>query len=260
MSDDRLRALLDELLALADEHGRTVTGDPKIALCQAWFVRCVDTISAALHLHDHGRGEVAAPLVRAAIEHAIGVMWLQRLGDEAVEAVARSHQGWAKNVQKAIAAANTEEQRLGREDWSPALNKAFEELALRPVPEGATPGTWKIDQRFKVARQFDLLVAWLSETAASHATHASAAPYIVAKHGRYGLLRVPKGPESDLVLKCAAAALVAFRAVGEASASDVWTARVDRLDDQIAQVHAEGRSTGNPDRARTDDWARRHDR
>jgi hypothetical protein len=260
VSGDHLRALLDELLALADEPGRTVTGDPKTALCHAWFVRCVDTISAALHLHDRGLGEVAAPLVRSAVEHAIGVMWLHRLGDDAVEAVARSHRRWAKNVQAAVATANSEEQRPGREDWSPALNEAFEELALQPVPEGSSPGERAILLRFKAARQFDLYVAWLSETAASHATHASAAPYLVETDGRYRLLRVSKGPQSNLVLKCAAAALVAFRAMGEALASDIWTARVDRLDEQIAHVYQETKAARHAEPAPNDDFATRHDR
>jgi hypothetical protein len=255
-----MRSLLDELLALADEHGRTVTTDPKTALCQAWFVRCVDTISAALHLHDRGLGEVAAPLVRSAIEHAIGVMWLQRLGDRAVEAVERSHHRWAKNVQKAMATANDEQQRPGREDWSPALNEAFDSLALQRVPEGTSPGEWKIDPRFRVAQQFDLYVAWLSETAASHATYASAAPYIIAGEGRYRLLRAPKGPEKNLVLKCAAAGLVAFRAMGEVLVSDSWTARVDRLDEQIAEVHKSTKAARDAELPQPEGWTTRHDR
>jgi hypothetical protein len=169
-----VRGPLDELLGMASAGLRTVTSDPLVALSHAWFVRCVDNVRAALVLDDQNLGTVADPLVRSAIEHAVGMIWLQQLGGAAVSAVGRSHQRWAANLRRAVAAANANETDPGREDWSPALNLVFEELAAQELPEGSVDGEWKIDERFQVAKAFDL--TWPGSARRDQATRPRQAP------------------------------------------------------------------------------------
>lgn len=252
-----LRDVLNELMRMADRDLRSVTADSELALAHAWFVRCVDSINAALVLHDQGLGRTADPLVRSAMEHAVGMIWLRELGQDALLAVGRSHQRWATNVQKAIAASNEQEMQLGREEWSPELDAVFEELSAQEIPERSVDGEWKIDKRFKVAKAFDLYVAWLSETATSHATQASAAPYLVVGADRYQLLRSPRSPGNTLVLRCASVAVVAFRAMGEALGSDIWRANVDQLDERLTLAFTQASAAGLLEPPTSDDWPSR---
>lgn len=252
-----LRDALNELLRMADRDLRTVTTDSELALAHAWFVRCVDSINAALVLHDQGLGRVADPVVRSAMEHAVGMRWLRQLGHDALLAVGRGHQRWATNVQRAIAASNEQEKQLGRTEWSSELDAVFDELAAQEIPVGSVDGEWKIDKRFKVAKAFDLYVAWLSETATSHATQASAAPYVVVGTNRYQLLRSPRSPGDTLELRCASVAVVAFRSMGEALGSDIWRTNVDRLDERLTSAFTEAMAAGLLDPPSSDDWSSR---
>ncbi|GAA1142580.1 hypothetical protein GCM10009583_10620 [Ornithinicoccus hortensis] len=242
---------------MADRDLRTVTTDSELALTHAWFVRCVDSINAALVLHDQGLGRVADPLVRSAMEHAVGMRWLRQLGHDALFALGRSHQRWAANVQSAVAASNEQEKQLGRTEWSPELDAVFDELAAQEIPEGSVDGEWKIENRFKVAKAFDLYVAWLSETATSHATQASAAPYVVVGSDRYHLLRSPRSLGDTLELRCASVAVDAFRSMGEALGSDVWRATVDRLDERLTAALIRATTAGLLDPPSSDDWSSR---
>jgi hypothetical protein len=260
--ESELRQRLDGLLALADSDRLTVTSNPQLALSHAWFARCIDSTNAALQLSDHGLREVATPLLRAAIEHAVGMVWLQRLGDDALAAVDRSHKRWGERVREAIATANREEATPGRDNWSPALDAAFDALAAREVPEGQVAGEWKIDNRFKVARTFDLYVAWLSETAGSHATHTSAAPYVVPENGRYQLLRVPQVVTSEpmFIIQCAMAAILAFRTMADMLSSDIWHATVEEADRAMVESYLQLKQSGQIEGSPPADWRSRHDR
>ncbi len=255
----KTRALLDELIAVADKDARTVTADPMLAVTHAWFMRCIDCVRAALLLDDHGQSGVAYPLVRSAIEHAVGIFWRHATGPDALAALARSHKRWAANIRTAINTSNQLEQQAGRKDWSPALDAVFDKVEAELLPEGSVDGERKIENRFKVARKFDLYVTWLSETATSHASEESANPYLVAQSDRYVLLRSPRTAADTLVLRCASIAVAAFRAMGDACGSDVWRANVDRLDDELGRAIAAAVDAGILDPTPREDWLSRFD-
>lgn len=225
-----LRDVLDELLNLTNDGLRTVTTAGQLAVTHAWFVRSVDMIRAALLLLDQGLGSAVHPLVRSAMEHGVGMLWLREAGDEGLGGLSNAHRQWAKNVQGAIALANTEGFQPGRRAWSSELDEVIARIEAQEQ-EQDVPGAWNIAKRFRIAEQFDLYVAWLSETASSHATQVSATPYLQFGNGKVHLLRSPQEPDTDEVLnRCAVVALIAFRAMGEALASDYWRASVDRLE------------------------------
>lgn len=256
--DRSLRAYLNELLSLTDSGLRTVTIEPEQALAHGWFVRSVDMIRGALLLYDNGLGSAAHPLVRSAMEHVVGLLWLKEVGWDALPGLSNAHQGWARNVKKAIALSNEKDIRPGRRDWSPDLDAVIAEIEEQEHAQ--VEGQWKIAERFKIAQQFDLYVAWLSETASSHATQASATPYLKFRDDRFLLLPSPQEPDTDAILdRCAVVAVIGFRAMGEALGSDYWRANVDRLDESITyafQRAGSERLAAKP----SDDWLGRFDR
>ncbi len=258
-ADRQVRALLDELLALADNGTRTATSDAVLALGHAWFFGCVDKLTAALALSDLGLTQAAAPLVRSALEHALGMVWLNELGHDAVEGTVRSQVRWAKNVQKATAAANANEAAPGRMDWSPELEAVLVEVAGQEVSGAKVLGEWRLDDRFRAAKAFDLYVAWLSETASSHATQASAAPYVVVGTDRFLIIARPAIGPGDLFLRCGAIAVVAFRAMAEALDADIWKARVEALGERLAGAMLAARATSDVAGPEDDDWLSRFD-
>lgn len=254
-----LRDLLDELLSLTDTGLRTVATAEQLAVTHAWFVRSVDMIRAALQLHDNGLGSAAHPLVRSAMEHAVGMLWLRETGEEGLGGLSNAHRQWAKNIRDAIALANTEEIQPGRRDWSPELDEVIARIEEQEQ-EPDIPGAWNFTKRFRIAKQFDLYVAWLSETASSHATQASATPYLQFSSDRVHLLRSPREPDTAALLnRCAVVALVAFRAMGEALTSDFWRAHVDRLEAAFIEVFQRSRSERLADKP-SNDWLERFDR
>ena len=254
-----LRDLLDELLSLTDNGLRTVTAAGQLAVTHAWFVRSVDMIRAALLLHDSGLGSAAHPLVRSAMEHAVGMLWLREAGEEGLGGLSNAHRQWAKNVQDTIALANTEGIQPGRRDWSLELDDVIARIEAQEQ-EPDFPGAWNIARRFRTAKQFDLYVAWLSETASSHATQASATPYLLFRDDRVHLLRSPQEPDTGAVLsRCAVVALIAFRSMGDALTSDYWRASVDRLEAAFIEVFQRAGSKRLADKP-SDDWLGRFDR
>lgn len=238
-----LRELLEELFELTDTGLRTVTANIELAVAQAWFVRSVDMIRAALLLHDRGLGSVAHPLVRSAMEHVVGVLWLRDIGTDALGGLSNNHQKWARNVKRAVALANEMGVQPARQDWSPELDALIDEIEQQANAPTA-PGEWHIVDRFRVAKQFDLYVAWLSETASSHATQASATPYLKFDDYRIVLLRPPQEPDFEaLISRCAVVALIGFRAMGETLNSDYWRASVDRLEAAITAAFQQAGSS-----------------
>lgn len=254
-----LRDLLDELLSLTDDGLRTVAATEQLAVTHAWFVRSVDMIRAALQLHDSGLGSAAHPLVRSAMEHAVGMLWLQEAGEEGLGGLSNAHRQWAKNIRDAITLANKEEIQPGQRDWSPELDEVIARIEEQEH-EPDIPGAWNIAKRFRIAKQFDLYVAWLSETASSHATQASATPYLQFGSDRVHLLRSPREPDTAALLnRCAVVALVAFLAMGEALASDFWRANIDRLEAAFIEAFQRSRSERLADKP-SNDWLERFDR
>lgn len=255
-----VRTLLDELLGLADGGLRTATADGSLAVAHAWFLGAVDAITAALVLHDNGLGHTTAPLVRAAIERTVGMKWLAAMGDDALKGLARSGQKWAGNLQRATAAANQHETMPGRTDWSPELAALIEEITNQPLPPDKVFGEWSVWDRFTAAKQFDLYVAYLSETANAHATQESARLYVADGDQRYHLLRTPMSLPDTVELRCAIIAGLAFKAMADVLQAPVWRAKVDRLEAQIVAAWVEAHNAGLLDPPADDDWTHRFDR
>lgn len=257
VEDASLREFLEELLRLTDTGLRTVTTDSEPAVAHAWFVRSVDMIRGALLLLDNGLGSTAHPLVRSAMEHVVGLLWLKEVGWDALPGLSNAHQEWARNVKKAIALSNEKGIQPGRRDWSPDLDALIAEIEAQEHAQA--DGQWNIAKRFKIAKQFDLYVAWLSETASSHATQASATPSLKFRDDRVLLLRTPQEPDTDAILnRCAVVALIGFRAMGEALNSDYWRASVDRLEAAITDAFQRAGSKRLADEP-SDNWLGRFD-
>lgn len=252
-----LRPLLDELLSLANEGLRTVATDTHLAVTHGWFMHAVDAIGAALTLIDSGRESTVSPLIRSAMEHAVGMLWLREVGDDGLAGLDNAHQKWANNIQRATSLANEKGVDPERRDWSPEIEALVAELTAQERGQ-KVPGEWLHSERFEVAKQFDLYVAWLSETATSHATQSSATPYLTFSEDRVQLLRLPRTSGAALG-RCALVALIAFRAMGDTLNSAHWLASVDRIEGAMQDIFKRmgmGLLTDEP----VDTWLTRHDR
>jgi len=231
--ESALRGLLEDSLEVGEDCLRTVTTNATLAVTQAWFIRTLDSIRAATLLLDNNLASVASPLVRAAMEHAIGMMWLQEAGDDGLRGLENSHRTWVKNIGKATALVDHMRTEEGISGWSPEIAALVAQItAEEPTPK--VPGEWQHKERFEVAKQFDLYVAWLSETAVSHATRESASPYMMEADGRIVLLRKPSDDApNDLVARCAVVAVYALRTMAENLDSVRLGQAADRLAEEI---------------------------
>lgn len=253
--DTPLREYLEELLRLTNSGLRTVTTDSELAVAHAWFVRSVDMIHGAILLHDSGLASAAHPLLRSAMEHVVGLLWLKEVGWDALPGLSSAHKCWAGNVRKAIALSNEKGSQPGRRDWSPDVDALIAEVEAQE--HASADGQWNITKRFQIAKQFDLYVAWLGETASSHATQASAAPYLKFRDDRVLLLWSPQQPDADALLtRCAVVALIGFRAMGEALGSDYWEASVDRLETAITRAFQRSASSRLADESSANELGR----
>lgn len=233
--ESALRGLLEASLAVGDDCMRTVTTSATLAVTQAWFIRTVDSIRAAILLLDCNLASVASPLVRSAMEHTVGMMWLQEVGDDGLRGLENSHRTWIKNIGKATALVDQVRTEEGPSGWAPEIDALVAQIAAE---EGApkVPGEWQHKERFEVAKQFDLYVAWLSETAVSHATKESATAYMAQAEGRIVLLREQSGDApNDLVARCAVVAVYALRTMAEALESVRLGQTADHLADEVGK-------------------------
>ena len=62
-SSDDPRIVLEELLELCETSLATSTESAVLAVIHSWFVQTIDTVRAALTLHDAGLASTASPLV-----------------------------------------------------------------------------------------------------------------------------------------------------------------------------------------------------
>src|SRR4051812_32120360 len=165
-SEVSMRAALEELLKLAVAHQHSVTTDGVLVVSQAWLTRACDNVRGALLMHGEGLDEGAAPLVRSAIEHAVGIVWLERVRLDGLISLAKGRQKWLDDVLAARALADEREKGPGRTDWPPEMTTALERLRGDDVPSNPTNRDLNQFPRFETVGAFDLYVAWLSETAA----------------------------------------------------------------------------------------------
>jgi hypothetical protein len=258
-ADAELRPLLEELLSLTNEGLRTVATDTHLAVTHGWFMRAVDAISATLTLIDAGRESAVSPLIRSAMEHAVGMLWLREVGEDGLVGLDNAHQRWANNIRRATSLANEKGIDPERRDWSPEIQALVAELAAQERAQ-EVPGEWRHNERFEVAKQFDLYVAWLSETATSHATQSSATPYLTFSEDRVQLLRLPRSSGAGAALgRCALVALIAFRAMGDTLNSAHWLASVDRIEGAMQDIF-ERMGRGLLSDEPGGNWLTRHDR
>lgn len=171
---EKLRGLVEELLDVAEADLMTETSDPVVAVAHAWFVRTVETVRAILLLHDQGDEEVAAPLLRTALGHAVGVAWIDQAGPEGLISLARAQRKWAEDVRKAVDLADSREDGEERHDWSTDMKELLADVIARDLPTSKLDVQLHQLARFQAVRAYDLFVAWLSETGYSHASDASA--------------------------------------------------------------------------------------
>ena len=256
-----LRLRLDEYLASVEDDLLTATSDDVVAVSQAWFRRTVDSVRAALVLHDQDLGAVAAPLLRCAMEHAVGIAWLSMVGPQGVRTLSRARQKWASDVKKARAAANDkgEEREPGREGWPRELEEVIDRLLEIEVPPSPTDKDAHVLHRFATAGAEDLFVAWLNETGYSHASEASALAYVAVRDDRYLLLPRPRRQADTLEMRCALVVVNAARAMGKILAAPVWDANVSRLDDDLVAAYEAAKVAGTLDPRTEDHWLHRFD-
>lgn len=254
---DSLRTLLERVLDEASAGLRTVTTDPVVAVAHAWFVRAAGSLRATLLLADEGHHEVAAPLVRSAMEHAVGVAWIHRAGLDGLLSLARGQRKWAEDVQRAVKAADSQEHGPDRQNWSDEMKEALEAVVDQELPKSKLDVQLHHLARFESVGAFDLFVAWLSETGYSHATDASAQPYVVSEGDRYLLLAGSRRDEGTLVMRCAAVAVMACHAMAEVLGSDVWAERVSSLDREMGALLRQARAEGWASEIASDDWRTR---
>jgi hypothetical protein len=256
-----LLAALEELLELAGTHQHSVTTDGVLAVSQAWLTRACDNVRGALMMHRERLDEGAAPLVRSAIEHAIGIVWLERTGIDGLASLAKGRQKWLDDVLAARALADEREKRPGRTDWPADMTAALTRLRGEDVPPNPTNRDLNHFPRFETAAAFDLYVAWLSETAASHATAVSARAYqtYTVDDGRFVLhpIALPQAGYS-LLVRCTNALVVGSRAMALLLESPTWAAAIDRQDLEAGAAHRAAESA-RLDAAMSASWTARFD-
>ena len=190
------RRILEELLDLSEASLGASTESAVLAVIHAWFVQTIDAVRSALIVHDAGLASATSPLVRAAIEYAVGMHWIRMAGEPGLGGLHNAHQRWAKNMKRALATAEAQDIDPDDPVWPASWAALFAEIeALPPAPH--VKGGGNFAERFEVTELAHVYVAWLSETAASHATQASATPFLSESDGGYTLSRTAHVSRGD---------------------------------------------------------------
>lgn len=241
---DDQRIVLEELVDLCEDNLATSTDSPVLAVMHSWFVRTIDTVRGALVVYDAGLASTTSPLVRAAIEYAVGMHWLRQVGDPGLGGLHNSHQRWANNLKRALATAEAQDVDPDDPKWPAAWAELIAEIEAKPAAPHAKGGG-NVAERFEITELAHLYVAWLSETSLSHATQASATPFLQQVHGAYTLSRTPHASRGEsLEGRCFVALAVALHAVAEAFDSNPLRTALTNIEDRF-----EGASSGEPEEA-----------
>jgi hypothetical protein len=240
LSPDDRRILLEELLDLCEVNVATSTGNAVLAVIHSWFAQTIDTVRGALILHDAGLAGSTSPLVRAAIEYAVGMHWLRQVWDAGLGGLHNSHQRWAANLKRALATAEAQDLHPDDPKW-PA---SWAELIAEIESKSAAPhvkGGGNIAERFEITELAHVYVAWLSETSLSHATQASATRYLEHIDGVYKLSRRPHASRGEsLEGRCFVALDIALHAIAEAFNSDPLRTALTDIEDRFEAASAVG--------------------
>lgn len=234
------RSILEELLNLAEESLATSTDSAVLAVIHSWFVQTIDTVRAALIVHDAGLASTTSPLVRAAIEYAVGMHWLRQVRDAGLGGLHNSHKRWAGNLQRALATAEAQDLDPDDPKWPAAWAELLAEIDAEP-PAPHVKGGGNIAERFEVTELAQVYVAWLTETSLSHATHALATRYLDQIDGAYKLSRTPYASRGEsLEGRCFVALDIALHAIAEALDSEPLRTALTDIEDRFAAAPAVG--------------------
>lgn len=234
------RTILEELLDLCEGSVATSTDSAVLAVIHSWFIQTIDTVRGALMVHDAGLASTTSPLVRAAIEYAVGMHWLRQVWDAGLGGLHNSHQRWAKNLKRALATAEAQDLYPDDPKWPAEWAELIAEIEARP-PAPQVKGGGNIAERFEVTELAHVYVAWLSETSLSHATQASATPYLDQIDGAYKLSRTPHAPRGEsLEGRCFVALDIALHAIAEALNSDPLRTALTDIEDRFAAASEVG--------------------
>jgi len=118
------REIVERILAFV-EIKHVAAGGPAGDLATAWLVHVTATTRAALLLNGHGLQEVAAPLRRSVIEHALWMHWLSRHQEIAVDTL---------RAKRRRAVALNEAALREWADWSPTAVDEVMKTEERHVP------------------------------------------------------------------------------------------------------------------------------
>lgn len=143
------------------------SADPDVyRVAHGFYCRTGRTCQAALLLMEAGRASEAAPLRRAAFEHAVSLAWVLKEGPAAVAALTRAHQGRMRSIRNLL-----------DDSWTVG-DADFEALLALEVPSGGQDHLVRITE---VIKQYglpkSLLVAWLADTGESHPSYLTARAY-----------------------------------------------------------------------------------
>ena len=142
-----------------------------LAMMYGWMARIMRTGEAVLGMSQSGFNAEVAPLLRAMIEHAIGLRWVADQRGAAFQVLIRRH---SQSMQKLMDAQAT--------GWV-IEGEVAQTLLQQAIDIETDEETRTYDHLGAVAHQAiayglgDLYQAWLLETLTSHATIASAHPY-----------------------------------------------------------------------------------
>lgn len=141
--------------------------DPDVyGVAHGFYCRVGRTCEAALLLMEAGRASEAAPLRRAAFEHALSLTWLLKEGPPAVAALTRAHQGRMRSIRDLL-----------DESWTVGAPD-FEALLALEVPSGGQDHLVRITEVIKkYGLPKSLLVAWLADSGESHPSYLTARAY-----------------------------------------------------------------------------------
>jgi hypothetical protein len=232
------RRVLEELLDLSETCLATSTEDAVLAVIHSWFVQTIDTVKSALIIHDNGLANTTSPLVRAAIEYAVGMHWLRQVQEPGLGGLHNAHQRWAKNLKRALATAEAQDLDPDDPRWPAAWAELIAEIEAEPSAPHVR-GQGNITERFELTELAHVYVAWLSETSLSHATEAAATPYLEQTDSGFILLRKPYASRGDsLEGRCFIALVIALHAIAEALDSDPLRTTLMNIEDRFAAASA----------------------
>jgi hypothetical protein len=159
----RLLALLDDL----PPEPPPGVNDNGYAVAHGFYCRVARTCQAALLLTEAGLGSEAAPLHRAALEHALAMAWVIDEPDAAPASLLRAHQARLASIKKLI---NGTWDTISDDDFAKILD-----LDVATHGQDHLVGYGQLAKTY--ADENGLMIAWLAETGESHPTHSTASAY-----------------------------------------------------------------------------------